>query len=479
MRLKDKAVGPAGAAPHRRVNWGFWAWLFCAVLALVLAVLLTTAWAVRHALSGGQRLTENQARLVLTVAEFPALARNAVFELRSALGSDPSALLLDRSATERPYWVRQFPAPEDDGYLLFSGVDRQAKQSVVQLIRVADAALIAQWKPDWPAIDQQTSAKKFVPKGSSSAMVPAHPLLLDQGDIVFNTNAALVRLGVCSAKAVWVLDHVMHHSTELDTSGAIWVPSVADDGLADNPWLRERMRDDALALVSPDGRLLEKHSVARILRDNGLQALLLGTTGFRVNEDPIHLNEIQVARNTTRHWQRGDLLVSMRHLSTVFLYRPSTRKMLWHQTGPWMNQHSVDFVDDHRISIFDNNIVASAPSDHAFMDANGSNRVIVHDFDTGQDSQPFAALLAQARPRSVTGGRARILPDGGLFVEETNFGRHLRFTSDRLLWSRVNDYDAHHIGAVSWSRYLTAEEAQAPLAALAAKKCVPAADGKR
>ena len=99
--------------------------------------------------------------------------------------------------------------------------------------------------------------------------------------------------------------------------------------------------------------------------------------------------------------------------------------------------------------------------------------MMVYDFDTKEVTQPFATLLAEARPRTITEGRARLLPDGGLFLEETNNGRQLRFTKDHLLWSRVNDYDDKHIGLVSWSRYLTAEEARVPLQALAKRKCLP------
>jgi hypothetical protein len=270
----------------------------------------------------------------------------------------------------------------------------------------------------------------------------------------------------------------MHHSIELDQYGNIWTASVSQDGFAANAWLQSRVRDDAIANVSPDGHLIDRRSFARIMLDNGLQALLLGTSGFKLNEDPVHLNQIQVALQDSRYWLRGDLLISARHLSTVFLYRPSTGKILWHQTGPWMNQHSVDFVNDHQISVFDNNVIASAPPQHAFMTPGETNRLFLFDFNTSQLTQPFAKLLAQARPVTLTGGRARVLPDGGLFIEESNYGRHLRFTSDRLLWSRVNDYDERRIGVVSSSRYLTAAEAQGPIQALVARKCVVAAAAK-
>jgi len=164
-------------------------------------------------------------------------------------------------------------------------------------------------------------------------------------------------------------------------------------------------------------------------------------------------------------------LLSARNLSSVFLYRPSTDKIIWHKMGPWLNQHDADFVDDHRISVFDNNVYGGAPKDQPFVAKGDINRVFVYDCATDALTQPFEAQLAQAKPVTFSEGRARMLPDGGLFLEETNFGRHLRFTRDQLLWSRVNDYDKDHVGVLAWSRYLTAEEAAPALQSLEKRQC--------
>ena len=248
-------------------------------------------------------------------------------------------------------------------------------------------------------------------------------------------------MSACGTSATWVLDALMHHSVEKALDDGVWAPSVSDEAFSDNPWLRAHLRPDALAHVSLDGRLLERRSFADVLEANGLRPLLLGTSGLRMNEDPLHLNEIAVARGDGRAWQRGDLLVSARHLSTVFLYRPSTNRIIWHRQGPWLNQHAAQFVDDHRISVFDNHVFGGAPDEAPFVRQGETNRVLVYDFDTDTVNEPFAALLAEARPMTLTEGRARLLPDGGLFVEDTTNGRLLRFTADRLLWSRVNDFE--------------------------------------
>ena len=437
---------------------------------MLIVAVIGTAGLVRHALTlGHTRLSDTQADVVIALSEFPLLVRTAVQELASRILGEPFPLLLDRNQIEKPSWVRRFPASEDSGFLLFSGVDPAAKHSIVQLIRISDGKVVSRWEPDWSAIYERTTAKKGAPVRSLGTSMAIHPLLLADGDIIFNTDTSLVRLSPCSPLPVWVLDQEMHHSIQFDESGsAVWVPSVSKDAFADNPWIRDRVRDDALAHVSTDGQVLDKRSFARILLDNGLRAMLLSGD---LRNDPIHINEIKVALQSTHYWQRGDLLISAAAPSAVFLYRPSTDRIIWHQTGPWLHQHSADFVDDHRISVFDNNVLTGVPDDYAFVRPDATNHVILYDFDTGRTSEPYAALLAKARPVTRTQGRARVLPDGGLFVEETNYGRHLRFTRDRLLWSRINDYDDRRIGAVSWSRYLTAEEAAGPLRALIARRC--------
>lgn len=454
---------------NQKKRWPFWLWLVSVFTAVFILVVIFTAWSVRHAMTGGSLFSSTQSRAVVAVAEFPGLVVATVNEIKSQAGVDPLPLLMDKKETEKSYWKRSFPAPDDSGYLLFSGSDPVSKHSVVQLIRVSDGFKVASWDPDWSAIFEKITSKKYGPVGNSKAMQAVHPLLLSDGDIVFNMmGSGMVRLNSCSSKPVWVIDEVLHHSNELASSKTIWTSSVSYDGFPDNASLRNHIRDDALALVSTDGRLLEKRSFAHILRDNDLQAMLSGGPS---DGDVIHLNQISVAPRDSMHWLQGDLLISAARISTVFLYRPSTGKIIWHQTGPWVSQHSVDFVDDHRISVFDNNVIYGEAKGRAHFSPDDINRVILYDFDTKTWSQPFKALLEESRPDTLTEGRGRVLPDGGLFIEETNYGRHMRFTKDHLLWSRVNDYDDQRIGAVSWSRYLTAEEVRVPLQLLSSRKC--------
>jgi len=431
---------------------------------------MVTAWAVRHVLvKGGTRFTEAQADMVLAIASFPGQTKLALQQVVGMLKDEPTRLLLTTADVAKEYWTRRFPAPEDDGYLLFSGVERGAKHASIALLRISDGKVLARWQPDWDEVIRQTHENKYSNITKTNVM-PIHPLLLPDGDVVFNTWETMARVGICESKPKWVLGDVAHHSNELDENGNIWAPSIATGAFPDNPWLGDQIRDDALAEISPDGKLLRKISFSKIMRENGLEALEFGTKGLRIHDDPIHMNQISIAPSTTEHWQKGDLLISTRNMSTIFLYRPSTGRIIWHQTGPWMNQHSAAFLGDHQISVFDNNVIVEQGI-NSFLTPNSINRVMVYDFKTKQVSEPYAKLLEEAKPISVTQGRAQILNDGGLFFEETTLGRHLRFTKDKLLWSRVNDYDDKRIGMVAWSRYLTAEEVAKPLEAISHLNC--------
>lgn len=443
---------------HRENRIVFRLWLCGVLLLAIVATAVLTAWAVRHATLGGPRLSESQAAWVLAFSEFPGKVRLVFEELASRQKGEPRLLLIDRSAVGHAASSMGLPAASDPGYLLFSGIDTSLKKSIVRLERIADGKTIAAWAPDWPYVFSRTSPRRHA-KGLIDQNARAiHPLLLPDGDVVFNTGGSMVRMTVCRAEPVWVLDHGMHHSIDIDADGNLWAPSVSDEGFADNPWLQARVIDNSLAHVTPQGEVLQNLSFAKIMRDNGLSALLLGTQGLRLHEDPIHINQISVARSGSAYWERGDLLISARHSSTVFLYRPSTGKIVWHRTGPWLNQHAAAFVDDHRISVFNNNVFAGAPKEQPFIKPGDVNGVMIYDFGTDAVTEPYASLLSQARPMTVTEGRAQVLSDGGLFIEESNHARLLRFTKDKLLWTRVNTYDESRLGMVAWSRYLEPAE---------------------
>jgi hypothetical protein len=437
----------------------FITWLLTVGCLIVFVSFTMGAWVFRHISTGGERIPQAIQPAIEKLAKVPGLIKQAVVEVRDEITGKPSALLIPKDKAMQANWVHKFPAPDDDGYLLLSGLSKEENQSIVQLIRIADGEVIAKWIPDWSYIDGHTTEHRFAPKGSPKNYRAFHPLLLGDGSIIFNTGGSLVRQSLCSSKPSWVLDYPYHHSIELSPTGkSIWAPSVTEVFSTDNPILKDQLRDDSLSEVSLDGRVLQNLSFSKILNEINMIAHMLGSTGAKLILDPIHINQITPALSNGPYWQRGDLLISARHTSTVYLYRPATGKIIWYQQGPWLNQHSAHFYDDHGIAVFGNDVYGRTLTS-PFIYQEGHNQIYLFNFKTAQTKKLQLDALSKAKPMTITEGRSRVFEDGSIYIEETNNGRLLRLSSSgRLMWSYINTYDKDYLGAVSWSRYLTRKE---------------------
>jgi hypothetical protein len=152
---------------------------------------------------------------------------------------------------------------------------------------------------------------------------------------------------------------------------------------------------------------------------------------------------------------KGDLLISLRNRSTVFLYRCSTNKILWLKTGPWLNQHDPEFIDSVRIGVFGNNILRIFSEDRL---VDGYNEEYIFNFKTNATTTPYTEFLKKAKVSTTSQGRANVLPSGDLFVEETNNNRLLRGNTKDIIWQYVDRIDEHSVAVLSWSRFITKEQ---------------------
>ena len=423
-------------------------WIVLLIVWVFLAITLMFGWAVGYIHEGGHLISGKSKDVILAIARFPTMVDVSIKQLTSA----PPLILKDRypdidglKLNEKNY--------TDSNYILLSAYDKEAEHSSIRLVRLSDQKILYRWAPDINEIIKIRDHNRPVSEASTKRnIVFWHPLLFPDGSIAFNTeDRSLIKINKDS-KISWSLDGKFHHSQEADSEGNIWASSVMDKNSDYLNEFFEEYRDDALAKVSPEGKLLEKRSITKILLDNGYRGLLFGIGPME--KDPLHLNDIQPALTSTEYWQKGDLLVSIRNKSTVFLYRPSTNKILWLQTGPWLNQHDADFIDNSRIAIFGNNIVRNKNYD--FID--GHNEVYVFDFKTMESETPYTKFLKDAKVKTMTGGRSEILPNGDVFVEETDFGRMLRGNSTNTIWQFVERIDKSSAAVLGWSRIVQPAE---------------------
>lgn len=355
-----------------------------------------------------------------------------------------------------------------EGYVLLSFYDGDSRRHVVDLVSLPDLKLRHEWRPD------ASELLKGVPHTSSLASYQhwdtttyrvIHPLLLDNGDLLIKDHqSVLMRISPCGDMVWRRPTPLVHHSSEQDHTGAVWVPSYSEP--ASLPKLSANFHDDTLSLVSVDGEELFRKSLVEAFVENGLFHLMFTAGGY--SDDPLHLNDIQPVLEDGPFWKRGDLFLSLRHQSMLVLYRPSTNKILWSKAGPWLAQHDVDILDDHRIAVFSNNSYDFGNGGYV----KGHAQLLVYDFATQTVSALHDDAMAAEKVATQSEGLADYTESGHVIVEQENDGRLLILAPDgRLFASYVNAAEDGRIYRMGWSRYVPVQQGDAALSRMDIGSC--------
>jgi len=357
--------------------------------------------------------------LYLLTADHPILALNA-----------------DRFA-DRAGWRAPEGADRVPGYLLLSRYNGTDNRHAVELVRLADQQVLHIWQPD---------ADSMLEGVAHTSKVASHN----------RWNTPLYR-------AIHPVSTVFHHSTQPNGDGTYWIPTTNEPSSLQ---AGADFIDDAATLVNDQGEILESHSIAQAMIDNGLMHLIFTAGGY--NKDPIHLNDIEPVFEDGPYWKAGDLLLSMRPTSMIMLYRPSTREVIWYKQGPWMAQHDVDIVNDHTISVFSNNAFDRGLGGYV----DGVSEVLHYDFATDAVSSPFRQAMEEHDVFTLSEGLTDAVSEDVIMVEEENSGRILFVNqTGELLVEFVNRAENGHTYRLGWSRYLSQADGDALADALAQSEC--------
>ena len=393
----------------------------------------------------------------LAVAEIPDTVKDLLQEDRSM-----AAFVPDRFADKPAGWTFA-EGVREPGYMLLSRYDGDRARHVVEFVSLADGTVKHEWLPDADTLladaPRDSRIAEFT-NWNTRHYRAIHPILTDSGELIIKDHQSfLYALDACSKKNWGQTDVLLHHSTESDGAGGWWIPGyIEPTGI----WrVQPDFVEDALVRLGPKGEVLEQISVARILLRHGMEYLLFTAGSYQ--KDPIHLNDIQPVLTDGPHWKKGDLFLSFRHLSMIMLYRPSTDEIVWQQQGPWLAQHDVDIIDDHRIAVFNNRAYDKGMGARV----HGTNQITVYDFETGETGNPWAAAMEKPEVKTLFEGLFERLPDGRFLVEEENSGRLLILSPEgdtvAEFVNKAGDGLAYRMG---WSRYMTEAAGDAALAKL-------------
>ena len=192
-------------------------------------------------------------------------------------------------------------------------------------------------------------------------------------------------------------------------------------------------------------------SVADLLVNNGLEHLLYGVSNPKSNLDPIHLNQIAPVLQDSGSLLKGQLILSLRNLSTILVIDPTRGFVVWHKTGPWMNQHCAMHVGPSTISILDN---------HSFVQGDywskpkWHTKIITCNIDSGEIQEVPLFDDTSKNLKIPIEGRALKIGLNRWLVEDSFNGAILIFDDKKLILKWLNLYPDGRVGRISWCRYL-------------------------
>jgi hypothetical protein len=205
---------------------------------------------------------------------------------------------------------------------------------------------------------------------SESDVYPISLHLYDNGDLLVSygvRNAYPYSLGLAKlnkhGKVLWKNAIFSHHQFYVDKNGMIYAPS---HNILDHPVSlpgpskqlnceEKKIYEDMILVLTPDGKVTRRISVLKALFDSGYGGLV-SLTGDPC--DPTHLNDVRLlTADDARSYPAlaaGDMLISLRNLSTTAVLDATTARVKWITTGRTVRQHAPRYIGANNILVFDN-----------------------------------------------------------------------------------------------------------------------------
>ena len=274
-----------------------------------------------------------------------------------------------------------------------------------------------------------------------------HTELLPDGELLVVVNQRELLKLDRDSKLLWRIEMPTHHDLAVDSAGDIYM-------LTNEKWIRPEIHptvpiiEDHIDVLDPDGNPIRRFSIFEAIRESDYGFLLSSPRQLPEQEaaeprphlDMLHTNHVQVFDGSLAHrsplFRAGNLLISMRTISTIAILDPTGAEVLW-AWGPTnlYRQHHPTLLDSGTILIFDNGWRRSQTVE--------------------LDPLTFEVVWRYAPPtgfRSRTRGSAQRLPNGNTLITESDRGYVFEVTPEgETVWRFANpDIQKNNMRMAIW-----------------------------
>lgn len=294
---------------------------------------------------------------------------------------------------------------------------------VIELKKLGNMETIFSWEIKSKNI--QTGDRLF------SHCEPQSPLILaDTSLIVYLDHTKNLFKLDSKSNIVWENhDRFYHHTFNPGGDGSIWICAEDEDkGFLDNYLVKVDVSS---------GKTTKNISLAELFVRKGMLYMLgQGNKIKNSGTDPFHLNDIQPTLKSTKYWEKGDLLFSLRHRSAIVQYRPDNDSVIRVIQGPFLNQHDVDIQNDSCISFFNNSAVTINRRNKVVesLSIDQHSSIVTYDLGSENFSFPYYQVMKENKLFTQTQGLHHMNSDGTLFVELQNKGFVALLSKDSVLY---------------------------------------------
>lgn len=334
-----------------------------------------------------------------------------------------------------------------------------------------DGGIVHEWKIPYKKLNLLRAEDTKIQLSEKNVTLHG-AFLTNNGDLYLVIEyGALIKLNRHS-DLLWAIHLPINHDVDVDSNGTVWTLSrkLVKRGERWIPLAMKPYFEDQVLKISSDGKVLEQFSLLDIILENQYEGILYGgPPGMpRISHnDPLHANDVNVLTTEQAAYfpgvKGGDIMVSMRTISTIFVFNPETKKIKWCMTGPFHRQHSPVVSSVGTLLVFDNRTTRGRLGGNIKYtrtpQALGYSRLLSIDPVTRDILWQYQGTEASPFYTSIQGKLAE-MRNGNILAVETEGGRVFEVDKQRgtIVWEFVNLVEKGYVGRVTQAFPLSDEQ---------------------
>lgn len=234
-----------------------------------------------------------------------------------------------------------------------------------------------------------------------------------------NPGKNVIQMVHVSKGVIWQTYGTFHHEIIRDKAGNIYTFNEIWRTL---PHMKQPILDNELVILDSNGKIIKTISLGLLLSNMGLK--LVPSSAYRVSADILHANALHFLERDIVSGNRviarnGDMVISIRHLNTIFIYNQNKNLVLWSWGPGEIQWQHYPTVSGNTLLVFDN---GTQRKYSRILEVDIPTKKIITEY-RAREKQDFYSAARGSVQRLLNGDLLICNSDSGQVVEIDRFGK--------------------------------------------------------